>query len=341
MNNNQLSELLDRYFNGTCTREEKQVIDDWFELYKDKPDYTSGLTDDKKEQLKAKMFRSIAEEVSLSTEEQSTPIIRPLYKNWWVRVAAAAVILVFARYLLIDKVLSPAKNAETTVAEVAITNHTKNIVKQLLPDSSVVWLSPEASLSFPKTFQAASRNVSMQGDCFFEVTKNSQQPFIISSEHIVTKVWGTSFRVLDNKNLTAAVVTVVTGKVSVSKKESAAAKSGAKLSVDEVMLMPNEKVVYNKNTDVLVTDKQADVSALNIYKHVDLSFENAKLTEIVKVLNRKFDADIKIQDDALNKAVMTADLTDLNLPEVLEVLKASMKLNYEITDDLIVLKKTN
>ncbi|SEO06320.1 FecR protein [Mucilaginibacter gossypiicola] len=341
MNNDQLSALLDRYFNGTCTPEEKQAIDDWFELHNDKPDYTNTLTAGKKEELKTKMFTAIAEETNFGGEVQSKPVIRPLYNNWWVRVAAAAVVLVFARYLFINKELSPAKLTETAVANVIVTNRTKNIVKQLLPDSSIVWLSPQASIRYPKTFLKSSRDISMQGDCFFEVTKNPQRPFIISSEHIVTKVWGTSFRVLDNKGLASAAVTVVTGKVSVSKKGSAAATSGAKLAADEVLLLPKEQAVYNKNTDVLTADRQADISLLNIYKHIDLSFENAKLTEIVKVLNRKFDADIKIQDGALNKAVMTADLTDLNLPEVLEVLKTSMNLNYEISNDLIVLKKTN
>jgi ferric-dicitrate binding protein FerR (iron transport regulator) len=339
MNEIQLSELLDRYLDGTCTSEEKQVIDNWFELYEDKPGFTESLPDEKKEQLKLRMFNVISRGGEIKSSPK--PVIRPLYKSWWLRIAVAAVLLVFAKVIIIDIVLTPAKLTETAVMDMVITNRSKNIIKQLLPDSSVVWLSPDASLSYPEIFAAASRNVSMQGECFFEVTKNARRPFIISSEHIITKVWGTSFRVLDNKAVSAAIVTVVTGKVSVSKKGSSGDRAGAKLAAGEVMLLPKEEVTYNKNTDLLVASKQADISALNIYKHIDLSFENARLTEIVDVLNQKFDAHIKIKDDGLNKAIMTADLTGLNLPEVLEVLKASMKLNYEVTNDLIVLKKNN
>lgn len=339
MNKIQLSQLLDRYFNGTCTIEEKQVVDNWFELYKDRPGFTANLSDDKKEQLKHRMFSAISDQVGIP--EPKIPVIRSFYKNWWIRIAAAAVLLVFAKVLIIDKILSTGKPANTALANIVITNRTKNIIKQQLPDSSVVWLSPNANLSYPKTFQATSRTVAMKGECFFEITKNPQRPFIINSEHMVTKVWGTSFRVLDDKNILATKVTVVTGKVSVSKKGGNASQKGANLSSEEVLLLPKQEVVYDKKTDLLVASRQADISALNIYKHIDLSFENAKLTEIVNVLNKKFEANIKIKDEALNKAVMTADLTGLNLPEVLEVLKTSMKLNYEIANDLIVLKKTN
>lgn len=178
----------------------------------------------------------------------------------------------------------------------------------------------------------------MAGSCFFEVTKNPNRPFIITSEHIVTKVWGTSFRVLDGKDIKNAKVTVVSGKVSVSKKGEAVQ---AKLTAGEVLLYPKEEAVLTDNDTQLITNRQANLSDLKLYDHIDLSFEKAKLTEIVAVLNRKFDTNIKISNKELDNSVMTADLTNLNLPEVLEVLKAAMKLNYEISGDLIILKQTN
>ncbi|MDN3580315.1 FecR family protein [Mucilaginibacter flavus] len=341
MNEIQLSELLDRYLNNTCTPEEKEVIDKWFALHQDKPDFTESLDADKRELLKTKMFSAITSEAYIEPQVQKNGIIRPLFKNRWVRVASAAILLLMARFLFTDKISPPVDQPAVAGLYIVFVNHTKNIIKKVLPDSSVVWLNPNTSLFYPKVFQAKSRNVSMNGDCFFEITKNPKRPFIISSQHMVTKVWGTSFRVLDNTDMQAALVTVVTGKVSVSKKGSVAANAGATLSANEVLLMPKQQVVYNTATNQLTANKQANVSALNIYKHIDLSFENARLTEIVKVLNQKFDANIKIKDDRLDKAGMTADLTDLNLPEVLEVLKTSMNLNYEISNDLIILKKTN
>lgn len=331
----QLSELLDKYFNGTCTPEEAEAIDRWYRQYTDKAGYTQNLSNDKKELLKAKMFNAIRQQ----TFAGETAVVWPMYRKWWIGVAAAAALLIFVKFFFLDKALKPVEEAQVASLDNTFSNHTHNIVKQLLPDSSVVWLSPDASISWPKQFRIKSREVAMKGDCFFEVTKNPNRPFIISSEHIVTKVWGTSFRVVDSKYVRAAAVTVVTGKVSVSKKGSDAANAGAQLMAGEVILYPKEQVIL-KNTQ-LITSKQADISDLTIYRHVDLSFDNAKLADIVLVLNKKFDVNIRIGTGELDKAVMTADLTDLNLPEVLEVLKASMKLDYEISNNLIVLKKTN
>lgn len=339
MNKLQLSELLDKYAKGTCAPEEIEAINKWFDQYQDSPGYTNTLPDDERESIKARMRAGISAKAQI--EEGPSAVIKPMYRKWWLAVAAAAVILVFVKVLFLNTAVKSGQPSQLAIADLQITNHTKNIIKQVLPDNSVVWLSPGANLSWPKQFQAHTRNVAMIGECFFEVTKNPKRPFIIISEHIVTKVWGTSFRILDGADVTAARVAVLTGKVSVSKKGSIGAKAGAQLTADEILLYPKQEVVLAKNNTQLVASKQADVSDLNLYKHIDLSFERTKLTDIVAILNKKFDVNIKIQDEELDKAVMTADLTDLNLPEVLEVLKASMKLDYEVANDLIVLKKTN
>jgi len=338
MNKVQLSELLEKYANGTCTSEEMDAINKWYDRYDDKLGFTGELPSNAHELLKTRMQTAIKAKIF---GEDLTANVRPMYRKWWVSAAAAAVVLIFVKLFFLNTDVKPVQPIQMAFTDLTITNHTKNILKQVLPDSSVVWLNPNASLSWPKKFIKASRNVVMKGDCFFEVTKDLKHPFIISSEHLVTKVWGTSFRVHDDTYFTAAKVTVLTGKVSVSKNGSAAAKVGLKLVADEVMLHPNDEVVLTINDAQLVATRQADVSDLNLYKHINLSFENSRLTEIVAILNKKFDVNIKIRNEELEKAVMTADLNDLNLPEVLDVLKASMKLNYEISKDLIVLKKTN
>jgi ferric-dicitrate binding protein FerR (iron transport regulator) len=334
MNKVQLTELLDKYFDGTCTPEETEAVDRWYKQYNDKPGYTETLSNEKKELLKAKVFAAINERVFTG----ETVAVRPMYRKWWLQVAAAAVLLILIKLLLPHNILKPVKTAQLANSNNITINRTKNIVKQTLPDSSVVWLSPNAILRWPKYFNLKSRDVSMTGNCFFEVAKNPNRPFIISSEHIVTKVWGTSFRVIDGKDVNAATVTVVTGKVSVSKKGGPGTIAGPQLMGSDMMLHPKEQATL-KNNNQLVVNQHADIADLAIYAHVSLSFDNAKLTDIVAVLNKKFDVNIKIRNEELDKAVMTADLTDLNLPEVLEVLKASMKLDYEISNHLIVLKK--
>ncbi|RKR82936.1 FecR family protein [Mucilaginibacter gracilis] len=330
----QIAELLDKYLKNNCTPEEADVVEAWYKQWEEQPDFTDTLADDKQRLLKERMFLIIRE----NTVPKESVILpeRKVHIKWWIGIAAAALLFVVLKFFVAN---NPVQDATGPRLAITFSNHTKNVLKQQLPDSSIVWLSPEASITWPQKFDAKYRDITMTGNCFFEVTKNPGRPFIISSEHMVTKVWGTSFRVIDGKNSAVVKVTVVTGKVSVSKRQALAPV--AKLNSNEVLLHPNEEVVLKSNTADLIASKNADVSDLALYDHIDLDFEKATLPYIVTVLNKKFAAHIIINSKQLNSAVMTASLTNLNLPEVLEVLKASMKINYEIEGDLIVLKKTN
>lgn len=335
MNDKQLAELLDRYIKGLCTAEEAAVINKWYNKYQHEPDVINSFTNES-EHLRRRMLDHVLNQINPDHD-------KPLVKNTsfinrhWPKLAVAAVLLIslkifYTNYWVI-------KEAKNSTAQTEIVNNTKHIIKQVLPDRSIVWLNPEAVVRFPEKFKISSRDISMEGECFFEVTKNPQRPFVIQSKHLVTKVWGTTFKVSDNNTTATAQVTVVTGKVSVSIQGSKAAQTSTRLSAGEVILLPKQKAILKTGQNIFYTDRKADVSDLNIYKHINLLFENARLSMIVAVLKKKFDANIRIENKELDNKVMDADLTGLNLPEVLEVLKASLQLDYEVKEDFILLEK--
>jgi len=338
MNNLQLSRLLENYINGNCTPEEVSMVNYWYDQYKDSPDFVQGLSEENQKLLKDKIFLNII----ASSDEINTPVVplksTPKIGRGWLKYAAAVILILSVTLLVLNKRQLLNKQDQVASQQIHLVNKTDFIIKKVLPDESVVYLSPQASLTYPIAFEKNSRDVVMEGECFFEITKNPDRPFIINSNHIITRVWGTSFKVSDHKNSTSASVIVVTGKVSVSKK--IVGKNDVK-TTGEVFLLPKESIVFKKNKDALYKNKQTDMSSLTIWNHVDLSFNDKNLSEIVQVLNSEFNTTIKVKDEVLNKVVMNADLTDLNLPDVLEVLKASLNLEYHISDDVIVLTKKN
>ena len=338
MTKEQLAELMNKYREGTCTPEEAAILDQWYTSYQNKPDVLNTLPATEREHLQQRMYNQISARITVGNEVQLRRRVIPL----WLKMGVAAALTGFVMLFVWNR--HPANNTTAVVAQswANVNNIGNSIIKQDLPDGSSVWLKPGSRLSYPKAFAKTLRSVKMQGEAFFEITKNPQRPFIIESKHIVTKVWGTSFRVVDNNNAQKATVTVLTGKVSVSKTGSEAHKAGARLLAGEVMLKPHQQVIYSQHDGSLTANPHADMGTMNLWKHIDLSFKNEKLTGIAAVLNQKFDVNIKVEDARLKDASMTADLTGLNLPEVLEVLKTSMNINYEIAeDDLIILKKTN
>jgi ferric-dicitrate binding protein FerR (iron transport regulator) len=335
MNDLQLSQLLENYINDSCTPEEVSMVNHWYDQYKDSPDFVQNLSEENQKLLKHKIFLDIVaatrEMDNLDLEQKPTPIIG----RWWFKYAAAIIMILSVTWFVLDRRQSPNEKDQISGQQIHVVNNSESIIKKILPDESIIYLSPGASITYPLEFKKASRDVVMEGECFFEITKNPDQPFIISSDHIVTRVWGTSFSISDYKNGTDASVIVVSGKVSVTKRNEGAndAKS------DEVFLLPEERGTFKKKKELLYKDNKVDMSSLAIWNHVDLSFNDKKLSEIAQVLSSEFNIPIKIQDESLNKVVMNADLTDLNLPDILEVLKASLNLEYHIDNDAIVLTK--
>ena len=61
----------------------------------------------------------------------------------------------------------------------------EGIVKEVvLPDGSKVWLNNAATLKYPREFSEKERNVYLEGEAYFEVTKNRHKPFTVQSDAI-------------------------------------------------------------------------------------------------------------------------------------------------------------
>jgi ferric-dicitrate binding protein FerR (iron transport regulator) len=85
-----------------------------------------------------------------------------------------------------------------------------------LPDHSVVTVRKGSSIKYLKVFDKKERRVKLTGEAFFTVQHNEHQPFFVNAGNSEVKVLGTSFLV--NSQKTVDKVTVITGKVNVTRK---------------------------------------------------------------------------------------------------------------------------
>ncbi|MDR2919049.1 MAG: FecR family protein [Tannerella sp.] len=69
---------------------------------------------------------------------------------------------------------------------------------KMLEDGSVVYLSEQTSLRYPDRFADNKREVILDGEAFFEVSKNAERPFLINTDLATIEVVGTSFNVKSN-----------------------------------------------------------------------------------------------------------------------------------------------
>ena len=84
-----------------------------------------------------------------------------------------------------------------------------------LPDGSKVWLNAGSKLTYPSIFKE-ERRVSLSGEGFFEVAKNANKPFIVSTHTIDIRAIGTKFNVFSYPNTKESTVYLQEGSVKVS-----------------------------------------------------------------------------------------------------------------------------
>lgn len=338
MDYKQLSGLLAKYLKGECSDEETAIVDQWYAKYESEPDILDGVEHDKIRLVEEKMLANILAKSTVVEDFNETANVRPkaIFSRLWVKIAAAAIVLLVGKFVFFDLRTKTAKRAPQS-EQIYLLNNSSHIIKQTLADGSVVWLKPNASLKFPKKFASSSRNVSMSGECFFDVAKDASHPFIVTSAHMVTKVLGTSFQVVDHDGAKEAFVTVVTGRVLVQKKGKQHKTGGS--GTTEVVLRPDDKVLYNENRGEFVASKIPEADELTLWKQQNLAFDNKRLEEVVKVLSKRFNIQIQLADASLANEKMTANFDELNLAEILDVVKVAMKIDYKISDDLITLSK--
>jgi ferric-dicitrate binding protein FerR (iron transport regulator) len=339
-------ELLERYIKGDCTQEEVALVKKWYRSFEYSNDYVSGLGLAEEKDLEEKIYNHILKNIGAPAYEEE-PAGRPdrfIFRRWYAIAGVAAAILIsITSYLLVtyrEKKIKEIQLANVSTREIQdVTNNSDQIYKVVLPDNSAVWLKPNSEITFPKTFDSKSRIISISGECFFEVTKNPKRPFIINSRSIITKVWGTSFLVRDNYRSNTAEVSVLTGKVSVSIKTAYnSVQPSLRLEKGDIMLYPHQKAIYLIDQHVLKPIVDNDEGNLQLWKHVNLFFENKPIHEIIPILNSKFHVHIAVKNEKLNHYILNADLTGFNLPDVLQALKKSLNISYKISDSDIELE---
>lgn len=324
MNEDYLRKLVKRYLDKKSTDEELEVF-----VYLMK----QGKLDP---YIKEAMDTTIQQVIAGDTLPDTTKTVRK--KNYYFKIAAS--ILLVSGLLAVSYFY---KNKQTAINIVSIKNHTGIIFKQVLPDGSQVWLNPNASLSFPSKF-GQLREVTMQGEAFFNVTKDHKHPFQITSGQVLTKVWGTSFRIRSVPGENNTKVTVLTGKVSVSIPKNNQAKSEntsvtpekTSIKAEEIMLLPQQEATYQKVAHhLLKTPVSAD---LTMWNNVSLSFENETIENVTRILSKHYHLQIQAEGTQLNQYRLTADFTDKNLADILFLICRSVHTTYVRDEHKITLK---
>ncbi|MDR2120535.1 MAG: FecR domain-containing protein [Tannerella sp.] len=160
-------------------------------------------------------------------------------------------------------------------------------VSMTLADGTVVWLNACTRLTYPAVFRGDERHVALEGEAWFDVAKDAEKPFTVSSGNLKVRVLGTSFNMYNYPDEAFARVSLVEGSLRVSTDENEQAG---------VVLRPNdEATVAGRDISVAkIPNRQYFLWTKGIY-----SFENETFENILKKLELYYDLQIDVKDAAM------------------------------------------
>ena len=224
-----------------------------------------------------------------------------------------------------EQAMQAPREAEWTIAR----NITGQSLVVLLPDKSSVLLSTNSQLRFRKRANHALREVFLQGDGFFEVTKDPSKPFIVYTASLTTKVLGTSFQVRSFDGEKTAYVKVKTGKVTVTPVD--APDKPVVLKVNEELELGTKARQGVKSTNFLSTEDPSAIIAQQF------TFNYTAVPEVFDQLETDYHMPIVYNRALLGHCTFTGKLDDVPFLEKIQLVCLAIESTYEVIDNQVVI----
>jgi ferric-dicitrate binding protein FerR (iron transport regulator) len=254
--------------------------------------------------------------------------------SFWERLShfyRVAAILLIA--LLIPILLIPAKQeanpTSVSALPVMIEKSTSQGEKLVitLPDGSTVRINSASSIVYPEVFDKGKREVTLIGEAYFEVEEDPSKPFTVLTDYVSTTALGTSFNVTAYPSEETNIA-LLTGEVSVHLYSAE----------DEPMLLVKGESAKFTQEDSRLIKGEFDEAQILAWTKKEIIFDNTNLEKAIRVLENWYGVDIDIENAPRKSPLLTGRFQDETLKNVLEGLSYSVKFEFEIKDNLVIIK---
>lgn len=155
-----------------------------------------------------------------------------------------------------------------------------------LPDGTKVWLNAGSSLKYPMSFAKNERRVRLEGEAFFEVTKDSARPFRVLSKGQEIEVLGTAFNVNAYPDNTVIKTTLVNGKVKLS---------NDKRYSEAIYLLPGQQSTNSNNGKIQLAN--VDTAPFTAWKEGLFYFDETPLSDALQQIGRWYNVEVKYKGE--------------------------------------------
>jgi len=229
--------------------------------------------------------------------------------------------------------------------------------KVKLPDQSTVWLNSGARFRYPDHFKGNLREVFLQGEGFFDVSKDNQHPFIVNSNGINIKVHGTKFNLMVNADDNIIETTLVEGAIEIlglkmiDKQSDVMMKPGEKLIIHKVndqyqvhnileagLLLPEEatKPVKIKGGNLY---EKANIELATAWTENKLMFSNERFSSVKTKLERWYGVTIVVKDPEILDYSFTGTFEKQTFEQAMNALSKAASCKFRIEKNNVIVSK--
>lgn len=337
--------LVARYLAGECSNAEEKRIEKWIESDPDNEELMDefrriwevserdnnkfeGYFDPAKDwnELRGRILdERRGEKVSGSSGFHFENYSTKTRFTQFMRVAAIIVVASLLGILAYQNLYQEKVEVEPVLREIAMEKGQRGNVT--LSDGTKVTLNAESKIILPDVFQSDKREITLQGQAFFDVTHNPDRPFIINTKEATVEVLGTSLDVRSYPNEETVQVVVKEGRVSLKAKKECVE--------DDATLSAGEMGQFSLSENSISTQKVDDLDLFLSWRKGFLKFKDARMAEVSKELERKYDIQIQFRDEQLKDLRLTAELKSRTIQHNMDVISTSLGMKYQMDQQVV------
>jgi transmembrane sensor len=255
----------------------------------------------------------------INTRIVKRPILSRIFSAY-NRVAAVLLIPLFIGGILLLQQNSIRNNTSTEISAPPGSR-----VQFTLPDGSTGHLNSGSVLKYFVNF-SNNRNLSLSGEAYFEVIKDTKNPFTVHTKYADVQVFGTKFDVCAYEDDQEVLTTLEKGSVQVLNK----------IGTTYAMLNSGEQNVISK-TSGKMENIRVKTNLYTSWKDQMLRFDNSSFDEVIKKMERWYGVKIKLDKTLKYSEYYTFTVRTESLKELLQLLSLTTPMRFKIDNDTVMI----
>ncbi len=265
--------------------------------------------------------------ITAFTKFKTRIIQYPVKKSWlyyWQRVAAILLLplLIFSLFQRYSK-----NNAQPVeIVQQLVYNEIKTSPGLRstfdLPDGTKVWLNGNTKIRYPIAFSGDVRMIHLEGEAYFEVSKNKEKPFIVDMGRLQVQAIGTAFNCMAYPGEDRIETALTEGKVKVTRVVKGESKGG-------YVLNPGQVISYHSSSDQFQLH-EGNLDKYLAWRSGKFIFRNDPMEVVCQKLGRWFNAEIIIKDESLKGYSFTGTFQEEGLSEILDLISLTSPVRFKL-----------